>query len=642
MASRTARIVALALLLAPGSALAGAVRADLAEAYDAWQPPAAQLVAGTQAAAIGIDLQVPRHLGCVRTRDPSTGVTVRCVTDPAHRSTHDLVDAQRATEGGVRPIVFMDLGSVVAMRLRDHLGERFEQVDVDRGPIPVTVRLKYDIHSGRFGERDMRVELVADLEGQTIEVVGHSRDRLSPAHMAWFVPTVPLAGLGLILLERLDREAVATQAVATIDDATAQLAAALAEHQLEHGLRPPSTAPPSPEPAPRPRPPEEPPAAVQPAPEPPVAQPAPEPPVAQPAPEPPVAQTDPAPPAGPRVKLPKRPSRCQDTTAARLSSLAGEAVVAFATHDRQAFEDAADAAARALPCVDEVVHPPQAAEFHRLVALRAWYAGDRQAAELAFRASLALEPDFSLPRSLAPQDGGLRMAWDRAREAHRSRSMAVEAPAGARVWIDGRVASERPMDLPSLVQLGTPPDHVGWTGYLGPGGAVPGQRGGSSLSMVPFSFIRSAEVASDEARWGLPERAVAERDPEPAPQPEPLPEPEPAPDFPPNPLVAEPVPEPVHEPPPPRVEPERRRRDDLAQLPPPARQRDAGMRSLALVTGGAALALYGTAHATRWRFDHDGPTKALMWTTNGCYLGSIGLGLTSAAFTTLWLTGGQE
>ena len=361
--------------------------------------------------------------------------------------------------------------------------------------------------------------------------------------------------------------------------------------------------------------------------------------------DPPVV-AQPEPPPGPKVKLPKRPSRCEDTTAARLSSLAGEAAVAFATHDPDAFEIAADTAARALPCVTEVVLPPQAAEFHRLVALRAWYAGDRQAAELAFRASLTLEPDYSLSRSLAPPDGGLRLAWDRAREAHRSRNMVVQGPEGARIWIDGSVAGERPMDLPSLVQLGTPPDYVGWTGYLGPGGALPGQRGGSSLAMVPFAFIRSAEVDSEAARWGQPEPAVAE--------------PEPAEDFPPNPLVSSlpddepetsdterdpgegitssrPVPAPE-----PRVEREPRRREDLARLPEPKPQRSEGMRNLALATGGAALALYGTAHATRWRFDHSGPTKPLMWTTNGCYLGSIGLGLTSVTFTTLWLTGGGE
>ena len=612
MASRIVRLVALTLLLSPGRVSAGAVRADLAEAYGAWQAPATELAQGPHATAIGVDLQVPRHLGCVRTRDPSTGVTLRCVTDPDLGSARELVEQQRGVERGVRPILFMDLGSVVAMRLRDHLEQRFEQVDVDRGPIPVSVRLRYDVHNGRFGERDMRVELEAQLEGRTLQVVGHARERLSPLHMAWFVPTAPLAGVGMIMLDRLDREAIAAQAVATIDDATRQLAQALAEQQLDGGLRPLQGPAPEPSPAPRPEP------VPQPDPDP---DPDPEPePVQAPAavPEPPVAAVEPVVPSQPpppSVKLPRRPSRCVDTSASQLSSLAGEAVMAFATHDRDAFESAADRAAQALPCVGDLVLPPQAAEFHRLVALRAWYAGDRQAAELAFRASLALEPSYRLSSTIAPAGGGLRIAWDRAREASRSRTMAVEAPEGARSWVDGRVSTQRPMDLPSVIQLGSPPDRVGWTGYLGPGGTLPGRGGGSVLAMVPFAFIRSAAVASDADRWGLPSVVVAHQEPVPAPvQPAAanVPEPEPIDAFPPNPL--------------------------LAQLPVPTSRSARPMLTAALTTGSAAALLYGTAHATRWRFDHDGPSQALMWTTNGCYLGAIGMGLTSATFTALWLT----
>jgi len=607
MAFRIARVAVLALLLSPGGALAATIRSDLAEAYGAWQPPVVES-SGPRAAAIGLDLQMPRHLGCVRTRDPSTGVTIRCVTDPEHGGARELLEQQRVVERGLRPILFMDLGSVVAMRLRDHLEQRFDQVDVDRGPIPVTVRLRYDIHNGRFGERDMRVELEAQLEGGSVQVVGHSRERLSPAHLAWFVPTVPLAGAGLIMLDRLDREAVAAQAVATIDAAAEQLAQALADQQLDSGLRPPPSEPKRPpappdshqqdgrEPAPEP---------VRP--EPVVAEPEPAPEPVRP--EPVVAALEP-PSIPPNLELPRRPSRCSDLAASTLSSLASEAMMAFATRDRDGFERAADRAAQALPCVSEVVLPPQAAEFHRLVGLRAWYAGDPQGAELAFRASLALEPSYGLSDKVAPVGGGLRMSWDRAREAPRGRRMLVDEPEGARSWVDGRVSSDRAQDLPSLVQLGAPPDHVGWTGYLGPGGKLPGRRGGSALAMVPFAFIHSAEVASDDERWGLPGSGTTPAAMPPHVSPPPAPEPDP-------------------------VRPSRR--DDIAQLPAPTPRSARPLLTAAITSGSAAAVLYGTAHATRWRFDHSGPTEALMRTTNGCYLGSIGLGLTSATLTTLWL-----
>jgi hypothetical protein len=293
-----------------------------------------------------------------------------------------------------------------------------------------------------------------------------------------------------------------------------------------------------------------------------------------------------------------------------------------------------------------VVLPPQVAEFHRLVALRACYAGDRQAAELAFRASLALEPSYRLSTKVAPEGGALRASWDRARDASRSRSLALQPPAGARAWVDGRVGSSRPMDLPTLVQLGTPPDQVGWTGYLGPGGALPGQRDGSTLALVPFAFIRSAEHSSEAARWGLPE--TVERLPaEPAVEP---PQPAVEPDFPPNPLLeadelevviededldAEPAAPSRGE----RRADRRQARPDLVDAPVPTLQQPQRMRNLALATGGAAVLLYGSSHASRWRFDHDGPSPGLMVATNGAYIGSIGMGLTSATFTTLWLMG---
>jgi hypothetical protein len=575
MARWTHPLLALALLLAPSVALAGVIRADLAEAYGAWQPPEVELASGPHASAIGLDIQVPRHLGCVRTRDPSTGVTVRCATDPAHHSVRALGEAQRATEGGVRPIVFQDLGSVLAMRLRDHLEQRFAAVDVDRGPIPVTMRLKYDIHGGRFGERDMRVELEALLASGPVRVTGHSRERLPAVHLAWFVPTLPLAGTGLVILDRVDREAIAAQAVATVDDAAAKLAQALAEAQIERGLRP------APAPLPEPQ---------------------------------PLPAAEPAPSRAPAlaVPLPKRPARCEGGSASRLSSLTSEAMVAFVTHDGEEFERASDRAAETLLCVDELLLPPQVAAFHRLVGLRAWYDGDRQAAELAFRASLALEPSFALPERVAPSGGPLRASWDRATEAPRSRSMTLEPPAGVRSWVDGGVSTSRPLDLPSLVQLGSPPDRVGWTAYLAPGARLPDRR---AAVVMPFAYIQAAPHGSADERWGLSE------DP-----------------FPDNPLIAEASdPQPPRRRPAPPPEPVAPPSGaELASAPAP-RPQGGSLLGASIGTGAAAAALYGTAVFTRTRFDR-APSEGLMMTTNACYLGAVGLGVTSATLGTLHLT----
>jgi len=272
---------------------------------------------------------------------------------------------------------------------------------------------------------------------------------------------------------------------------------------------------------------------------------------------------------------------------------------------------------------------PQAAEFHRLVAMRAYYAGDAAAAAQAFRAAQLLEPGYELPTKVAEEGSELREVWREVRRGWRPKRVDVGQAAGLEAWVDAKGSETRPLELPSIVQLGTADGQVGWTGYLAPGTALPGQPGGSALSMVPFAFIRSGPVDHEDQRWGLP--LVVELEPEaalasePAPLPEPTADPvaeEPGDDFVDNPLL---------------LEPTTPAQPSIAELPAPvpAPRGDGLLLAGAIASGVGAAALYGTAHVTRWRFDHNGPTQGLMRATNGSLVGAAGLGLTSATLTTV-------
>ncbi len=617
------RLCALCLLLAPRLAAATAVRADLAEALRSWEDTTPEGLPGP-GSSIHLDLQVPRDMGCVRTPDPSTGMTLRCATDPGLGSAPALIYQQREVDRGLRPILFMDLGSALSQRLRAHLEQRYEQVSLDRGPIPVTARLKYDIHGGRFGERDMRVVLQAEIEGQIVEARGHSRQRLPAGHMAWYLPTVPLFGTGLVLMDRIDREAVAAQALFTLDQAAGRLAEQLSELALDGRAAPRPIRRPEPAPSPDPEP-------VEPA-----REPAPPP---EPEPEEPavalVEQPEPPPVVKP-PRLPSAPSRCRSTAPRELSSLVQEALLGFATQDAPGFEAAAGQAARALPCVDQPLAPSQAAAFHRLVGLRAWYAGDQEAARVAFHAARILQPGFRLSGKVAPPEGDLYALLSELPRVAATHSDPLGAPAGADAWLDGVLGAERPRDLPVVLQLGPGDGTVVWTGYLPPGVAVPGHRRRSLLASVPYAFIRTGQVGSEPERFGRPApkapptpqlhqqdqgREVTTAEDAPRQRPDPVSEP--APD--PGPELA------------PTLDP--RPGPDLTLDPPAATARgETGLVVAAIATGAVAAGLYGTAHVTRWRFDHQGPTRGLLIATNSCMASSIGLGVVSVTFTTLALT----
>jgi hypothetical protein len=150
-----------------------------------------------------------------------------------------------------------------------------------------------------------------------------------------------------------------------------------------------------------------------------------------------------------------------------LTAEAGSASRAFVEMDLGGFKDHADHAQNDIPCLGDIVSPSDAAELHRMVALRAFVDRQDDQAIAAFRSALATEPDTALPGNF-PTGHPLQVLYDRAKNAPAGQSTAISGPPGFDVWIDGTRTVVRPSDRPVIVQLAWPDGRVVWSGYDAP------------------------------------------------------------------------------------------------------------------------------------------------------------------------------
>ncbi len=297
--------------------------------------------------------------------------------------------------------------------------------------------------------------------------------------------------------------------------------------------------------------------------------------------------------------------RCEPVSSEQVSSLMQAALLDFATLDEDSFFDTAQQAQSALGCLDEVFLPPNAAAYHRLMGLRAFFDGDEDSAVVAFRASQAIEPDYELSAKIAPVGGKLHRLWIQARQGPNPFIGSFNAPAGKYAYVDGTETRTRAEDLPSIIQYGSGDGSVDWTGYVAPGVTPP---------------VELPEMAP----------AVAQVEPELEPEVEPEAMPEPELDL---------------EPPPP--EPVVSEQPDLS-TPPPSRDKNrsergkGGLVAGTVISGVAAGALYGASAYSRLQFDAD-PSPEWFWMTNGAYYGSVGCGVLTVTFGSLAIfTGGRR
>ena len=285
---------------------------------------------------------------------------------------------------------------------------------------------------------------------------------------------------------------------------------------------------------------------------------------------------------------------CQPVSAERVSSMMQQALLDFATLDEESFHVSAQQATEALPCLDEVFLAPNAAAYHRLMGLQAFFDGQNEAAVMSFRAAQRIEPNYALSTKIAPQGGRLHRLWVQAQEGPNPFEGSFRAPAGMYAWVDGAEGVVQAEDLPSIVQYGIGDSSVAWTGYLQPGEMPP-------ITTPDLGLVVTQPAEPVEAV------AVAEQPEAPAP-----------------------VPVDAQE-----AWPSERR--DLAQAPAPEKTGGSGKGGLiaaTVISGLAAGGLYGGATVLRSDYDRY-PTREGYLMTNGAFYGAIGMGAATVTFGSL-------
>ncbi len=105
-----------------------------------------------------------------------------------------------------------------------------------------------------------------------------------------------------------------------------------------------------------------------------------------------------------------------------------------------------------LECVKAPLPPDVAAQIHLTLGLWHWAHSEDELATASMRAARRASPSRLLPDDLFPQGDALRVAFNEATTDHPFKL--VRAPAERLIWFDGIVTRERPIDLPTLVQVG--------------------------------------------------------------------------------------------------------------------------------------------------------------------------------------------
>jgi len=307
---------------------------------------------------------------------------------------------------------------------------------------------------------------------------------------------------------------------------------------------------------------------------------------------------------------------CQPTSPEQLSSVMQQALIDFATLDEDSFFDSTQQAEDALPCLDELFLPPNAAAYHRLQALRAFFNGDDDDTVLAFRAALSIEPDYTLSAKLAPEGGKLDRLWTSAKTGPNPFVGSFSAPAGKYAYVDGVETRTYAEDLPNIVQYGPGDGSILWTGYIGAnekpptdipsGGGAVADAGSDATDDDPYAGLDDGDDELEpepvESSMGKSRDKDREKDRD-------------------------------------SSSSSRREREDLVDAPKPEKQPregkgKGGLIAATVISAVAAGGAYGGATYFRNEFERY-PTRSSFLMTNGLFFGSIGAGVLTVTFGSL-------
>lgn len=309
----------------------------------------------------------------------------------------------------------------------------------------------------------------------------------------------------------------------------------------------------------------------------------------------------------------------------QLTASVEDAMLSFATMDEEGFATASQAATAAIPCLSAPLSPAEAAAYHRMAGLGAFFDGDVSAAKASLRAAATLQPDFVFSAKIAPEGGKLATLYTEAQAAGASKTTGLPIPSDGTLLFDGAKSNRRPTEVPTLMQF-VVGDAARVSALLAPGAPMPSLSGVPAPAPAPAPAPEPAPVAPP------PPPAPVAPPPPPAPV-EPPPAPAPVVEAPP---VAPPIAPPPPAPPGPVAPPA------PTPLPtaPAEKGRGKGLLVAGLVGGGVAGGLYGVSAMSRMAFD-EAPSAQGKTLTNGAYVASVGTAAVSTVLVAAWLAGGK-
>lgn len=165
-----------------------------------------------------------------------------------------------------------------------------------------------------------------------------------------------------------------------------------------------------------------------------------------------------------------------------------EAETAFAEMEADDFEEAVSYAETTMACMAEPLTPVDAAGYHRLQALSAFFSGDPSATQLHFQAVQGTQPGYELPVSIAPAEHPLRKDFEAAKQFATGDTFALDEPYDGWLLLDGRRTVDAPSGRPFIFQRLDAIGAVGQTAYLPVGSPVPGYRVKATAAPAPTAI----------------------------------------------------------------------------------------------------------------------------------------------------------
>lgn len=172
-------------------------------------------------------------------------------------------------------------------------------------------------------------------------------------------------------------------------------------------------------------------------------------------------------------------SLAQECTSAELQLGLDEAEGHYQTRDKQGFLDAMARNDATLTCMRDPATPALSASLHRMVGLRAFLEREDEEAALAFAAARSLEPAYTFPTTVVPEQHPVQDLYER-HDPDAGSAMVLAPTSDGHLRFDGHRAEVRSTSFPQLFQHLDSTGAVTTTVYLWPSASTPDYPVGKS------------------------------------------------------------------------------------------------------------------------------------------------------------------